>query len=212
MIYSLQLATRSFLRLTILIAVSAGVASGQVTTTSGSVSLNGAGTLSYTVAHRGLTPCNPNSRTLVPSFQTWAFSGFAYTDVSGATHPLSGGTSFVTVAGSGAGCPQAGGSPVVLNGDGFFINVNPGPGSLTSSLNVQMMPKYYILSILYAPPGNNSTSGFSASTSAAATTSISNSFTKSTSIGVNISVPGGTGVGASYQVSKGHGKHAGVRG
>ena len=193
MIYNPQPTIKIAFCLTLLIAFSA--ASAQTTTTSsGSVSLFGAGSLSFTVTHQGLTPCNAGSRQLTPSFQRWTFSGFEYIDASGVSHALSGGTTFISVAGSGTTCPQAGGSPVVLNGNGFSIRATPGPGSLAASINIPMFPKYFVMSILYAPPGNQSSSGFGQANSQATTTTISKSFQDSISTNVGISIPGGSGV------------------
>jgi hypothetical protein len=186
--------TKSFLHLTGLIALVVVGTSGQTTTSSGSVSLDGAGTLNFTVTHQGLTPCNSGSLELTPSFQRWTFGGFSYVDAGGTSHSLSGGTSFVTVAGSGSTCPASGGSPVVLGGNGYSITATPSSGSLTASLSFVLLPKYYVLSILYAPPGNQSSSGFSNSSSQAATTSISKSFEDSVSTAISATVPGGSGI------------------
>lgn len=183
-------------------AVFATAAQAQTLTLHGSVSLNGSGTLTYTATRSPLTPCNPNAHTITPSYTEWVFSQFVFTDASGVAHPLTGSTDFIQVNGSGPGCPGPGGSAIVLNGSGFFINVQPESGSVIAALNVSLFPQYYVLSVLYAPPGNQSSNGFTDASSDAATTSISSTFASATMTSVGISAPGGSGVGAMFGESK----------
>lgn len=197
MAYSFRQSMKPLLCLTILMSLAVGTAQGQT----GSVSLNGSGTLHYNVIHRGPTPCNPNSHTFLPDFQTWTFDQFVYTDGSGVSHSLPGSAGFLQSSG-GAGCPQSGGSPAVLSGSGFSINVQPGAGTLSAGLNVFLFPKYYILSILYDAPGNESSNSFSSGTSAAATTEISKTFQNAIATTASVSVPGGSGVGLTWSVAK----------
>src|SRR5205823_5858853 len=107
--------------------------------------------LSYVTDTSGYQPCDPGSTAIIPGYQSWTYRGFVYTDGSGVSHPLEGSATFYQVSGSDASCPPDGGYPMVLNGSNFFINVQPAADSLSASLNVWLFPKYYVLSILYAP-------------------------------------------------------------
>jgi hypothetical protein len=183
----------------VILCLSAGFAFAQITTTqNGSLSLDGSGTLTYTLTRQTLVPCNPNAHVKTPSFSTWVYSNFSYTDPTGAVHPLTGQVAYTQVNGSGTGCPPSGGTSDVLNGQNFFIDVLGGPGSLTASLNVLLFPQFYVMSVLYAPPGNQSNNGFTDTSTEAATTSISKSFQVGTMLSADISLPGGSGAGVKF--------------
>jgi hypothetical protein len=165
------------------------------------LTLNGSGTLSYVTDASGYQPCDPSSTAIIPGYQQWTYSGFVYTDGSGVSHALSGSTSFYQVSGDDPSCPPNGGWPIVLNDPEFFINVQPGADDLTASLNVMLYPQYYILSILYAPPGNQSSNGFTNALTNTATTSISHTFANGSATSVNGSILG-NGFGVSFSASK----------
>jgi len=165
-----------------------------------SVDLNGSGTLSYITDASGYQPCDPTSTAIIPGYQSWTYSGFVYTDPTGVSHSLQGSTTYYQVSGSDPSCPPDGGYSVTLNGNDFSVDVQPSADSLSAQLNVQLYPKFYVLSILYAPPGNQSSNGYTNSVTNTATTGISASFTNATakSYGINVA---GSNFGVSFSTS-----------
>ena len=139
----------------------------------------GSGTLSYTVTTTPLE-CEPEPLlgTEKPYLE-YTYSAFSYT-VSGTTTQLAGtDQSFYDPYGGEGTCPVSSYPSIT-----FFlpsvekeILFTPGlAGGGIANVSGLLYPKYYISSILYAPPGNKSSVTYTASTTYATTTSIGSSF------------------------------------
>lgn len=132
MIHCFQQGIKSILWLALLMIVMAGTASGA------SISLN-VGTLSYSVTQQGPIHCNP--RTFLPEYSIWTFNQFVFTDLSGSSYSLPGTASLLQSGGSP--CPPTSASPAVLNGPNFIISVQPSPGTLTATFQINVLTYHY---------------------------------------------------------------------
>lgn len=136
-------------------------------------------------------PDNANV-TLVP----FVFTDFEYFDINNAATVLPGTGLLWTQPDSSTGvCPTPMPSDFVLTTETYKLDVTPqeimgdpnewsGTAVLSPiwvpGVNV-FYPKYYVLSLLYAPPGNASSSGLTDTATQGATSGISESFTQGTS-------------------------------
>jgi hypothetical protein len=171
-------------------------AEAQITTTNGSVSVDGSGTLAFTATRSAPIPCTPGLK--APSYTQSFYSNFVYTDGGGTTHSFPGQVRFIQLSARGTACPAAGGNSIVLSGTNFSLKVSGAAVAPVVGLNVSLFPKYYVLSVLYAPPGNQSSNGYTDTGSEAATTSIAHTFTNAGTTAVAVSAPGGSGVGVMF--------------
>jgi hypothetical protein len=139
----------------------------------------GNGTLSYTVTTT-YPVCTPNVGP-PKTYTKNVFSGFSYT-LSGVTTPLSG-DDITYQDPNGAPCPPTSNPPVTFTLPGEEILFTPSllGGGGTANVSGLLYPKYYITSILYAPPGNKSTVSYTNSTTYATTGSTGANFQEGTS-------------------------------
>jgi len=170
-----------------------------------SISLGPAGSLSYQVSSQRI-PCTPNGHWFAENYQ---FSNFVYTDPSGATHPLSGSTFYTVAYGDNRdNCPPEEGLPIQITGQGYTIFFTPtSAGGGTGIFSALINPLYEVSSVLYAPPGNTSSSGYTSGVSNGTTTSTGSNYSTSSGFGIRASggIFGGGSLGVTFTWSNGNG-------
>lgn len=98
------------------------------------------------------------------TYTEYDFSDFSYVSAQGVTQPIDGDTYwYYNIGGRNAtgSCPSSQGPTITYNGSGYTINLAPrynGVGVLAAQIEVPgyINPKYKIVGLLYAPPGNKS--------------------------------------------------------
>jgi hypothetical protein len=157
-----------------------------------------AGKLTYTTIAPKPT-CYVGSQ---PWGQITYYTNWSYLDSAGVAHAFPGESYYIQ--GSAANCPSAGNY-------GFTASLADGTGSITLktlgasgtiSITANIFPKYQILSLIYSPPGNQSTNGFTDTTFYGTTNSVSNSF--SAGVTFTFTASGGVfGIGGGTSASVG---------
>jgi len=186
----------------LLLTLMVGVASAQY-----SYSVGG-GTLKWEAFPGGPEDCGPPPDTYTDT----TFEDFTFTSASGVVTTFFGDVANVYVLNgcvSGFGYPNGQvPSPLVLNGTSFIIDFygnNNGGGSATYTAVPGVVstfdPDYKVISILYSPPGNQSSQGYTDATSNGTTTTVGSSFTFSSTLTFSSGVKfGDTGLGGSASV------------
>lgn len=170
------------------------------------ISVTGGGTLSYSVRSFKF-PCGngfpvggipPTNYTLQNVYQN-----FVYTDVYGAQITESPTLSYT----QGVGCAAVAPPSVQLTGGNWNVTFTPfrngyGGTATLKTPTAQLVPKYLILSVYYAPPGVSSTATYTNNSTQGTSTSISNSFTNSTTTSTSVGVSFGIfGIGISSSLA-----------
>lgn len=145
----------------------------------------GGGSLSYaTSTSTGNTTCFTAGGPQTVSYTTTTFNDFAFT-INGVITPLDGETysSFLPTKASCDPIPE-GPTTITLglpNGNPSNLNFSISPGRFptgTASVNFTVNPAYKVTSILYSPPGNQSTQSYTNTSTTGTISSISSSFTQ----------------------------------
>jgi len=151
------------------------------------VQTNPAGTVEYTTKV-SLTPCGPGA-------VNYAFSGWEFIDSSNVVHTFDG----LSTEMAGGHCLQRETGFTATSSDGLYQITTDGPTGVVIALGLQgyIDPKYVILSVIYAPPGQTAGAAsyvnYSTTAASSKTTSIGGSIqmghTLTTTLGETIGVP-----------------------
>jgi len=151
------------------------LASSFASASTGSTSVGG-GTLSWTYTTYS-SNCGPMGQS---QYTEWNFSSFSYV-LSGTTYPMNGGGAYFQSPG-GSSCPPSGPEPTngeVFPEPGFQLTFYPqsyGGGYATYEASGILYPKFKILSIVYASPGDLSSDGYTNTLTDGTSTSVGSSF------------------------------------
>ncbi len=142
------------------------------------------GTLTWTVTQSS-GQCGPVGYGW--SYTSWNYSSFQFV-YEGTTYPLSGTVAYLQDNNGNLGCPPNGPEPALLpmslpssfgNALIEFLAESGGTGQAYVQSTEVFNPAYKVTSILYSPPGNQSSQGYTNSTTGGTTTSVGSSFTYS---------------------------------
>lgn len=143
------------------------------------------GSLSYTATSTSLS-CD--SAYGVVDYTRWVYSGFTYADSQAAINQSISGSTWYDLGiggryvGSGD-CPDASssrGPTITYSGSGYTITIDAGTSGYAGTNIVvpgYVDPKYIVVGITYAPPGNGSNVNYTSSSLVSTTNSINSSFT-----------------------------------
>jgi hypothetical protein len=157
-------------------------------------------TYSYSVSKQ-VYDCVPGAGTTYLTI--YVYSSIKVT-VNGASQTAPNSATYFAYPTGSINCPKNVTNPVqvTLNGTNtnYIVTLTPAPNNqLSVSTAEDFFPTYKVLSILYAPPGNQSSQGYTASTTNGTTTTVGSTFTYSsnTDIGISSTVEGISGSGGS---------------
>ena len=167
------------------------------------------GTLSWAVT-QFTAPCGPTGSS--DTYTQYGLGSFQF-NYDGTTYPLNGVSSAYIQDGNQYGCPPSGPQPSALPiplpsyfGDAHleFTGESGGYGYATAVSTGTYDPAYKVVSILYAPPGNQSTQGYTVSTTNGTTSTIGDGFTYSQQLTFSAGIAGVLGGSASWGYSTGN--------
>jgi hypothetical protein len=180
----------------VLLILAAGVASATTVAA-------GSGTLSFTETTTDAGTCLDKFGEEGPIYN-YTFTNFSYT-LSGTTTPLSGEDVEVLPLPGGGGCPAPKDPPISWAFNGYEVVFTPAGTSGHATVQAIVNPAYKVVSVLYSPPGNQSSQGYTNTTTNGTTTTIGSSFSFTEQLTFSAGIPnvlaGGGSVGWSESSS-----------